>query len=150
LSRTQGRPRVTRDEAEVELARLGFHAAYFDRHARGPQPRGAAGCDGVRIGHRGDDPSDAGLDQGIHARRRAAMVVAGFERDVGGGAPCGVSGRPQGTDFGMGLAGLLVPAFADDAAVPDEHAADAGIWGCGEEPAGRQPQGLRHEGVIGG
>ena len=40
----------------------------------------------VGIAQRRDDAGDAGGDQRVGARRRAAMVRAGFERDVRGGA----------------------------------------------------------------
>ena len=60
------------------------------------------------------------------------MVGAGLEGDVGSGAAGGLAGHRQGTDFGMGLAGAHMPAFADAFAVADDHAADTGV-GSGRE-----------------
>ena len=52
--------------------------------------------------------------------------------------------------LGMRTASLLVPAFADHAAIAHDDAADAGIGGRGEQAVSRQLQRARHEGVVGG
>lgn len=52
------------------------------------------------------------------------MGTAGFERYVEGGTAGGIPsvfGIAQGFDLGVWLAGTVVPAFAEDAAVPYEH-----------------------------
>ena len=59
----------------------------------------------------------AGGNQGIGARRRAAVVAARLQRDIGGGATGPSSPACAGMHFGMRLAGLFVPAFADDVTV---------------------------------
>ena len=63
-----------------------------------PQLRDAARPAHVRIGilERDDDPGDARLDQRLGARRRAPLVRAGLERDVGGRAAGAVAGRARG------------------------------------------------------
>ena len=86
-----------REEADVELARL--------RRRRGPtstsmpaarsraKPWPATSGFGSRIAI--DDPADAGRDQRVAARRRAAVVRAGLQRDVGGGAAHVVRRAPR-------------------------------------------------------
>ena len=54
-------------------------------------------------------------------------MAAGFERHVGRRPTCRFARGAQRVDFGVGLAGALVPAVADDAPVADQHAADARI-----------------------
>ena len=70
-------------------------SASVDVDAGGAQPRQALAGDlrkGVADGD--DDAADAGVDQRVAARRRAAVVGAGFERDPGGGAAQVGAGRP--------------------------------------------------------
>jgi hypothetical protein len=88
---------------------------------------GHAGDLRVGVLHRRDHPRHAGLDQRIGARRRAAMVAARFEGDVGTGATGALAGLAQGVHFGMGLAGAHVPAFADHFAIAHDHAAYARV-----------------------
>ena len=47
----------------------------------------------------------------------------------------------------MRLAGLFMPALADDLAVARQHAADARIWCRRPQPALGQLQGARHHAV---
>jgi hypothetical protein len=76
-----------RDEADVELARLVFARADDDLDAGRGEARGAlAGDERIRIAHRHHHPADAGGDERIGARRRAAVVRAGLEADDDGGA----------------------------------------------------------------
>ena len=78
------------------------------------------------------------------------MVAARLQGHVGGRTASGFTGLVQGMNFGMGFAGLRVPAFADDDTIPDQDAADPGIGRRGKQPPLSQAQGLRHVGVIGG
>ncbi len=78
------------------------------------------------------------------------MVAARFQRDVSGGAPRPVAGGAQRMDLGVRLAGLLVPAFADDFAVTHQHAADARIGRGRAQAALGQLQRARHHAVVDG
>ena len=49
----------------------------------------------VGIAGGADDARDAGVDQRIGAGRRAAVMGAGFERDIGGGAARQLAGLGQ-------------------------------------------------------
>ena len=66
---------------------------------------------------------DSGGDQGVGAGRRAAVVRARLEADVGGGTR-GVARRRQGDHLGVRQSRALVPALADDGPVAHEHAPD--------------------------
>ena len=117
-----------RDETDIQFARLVLQqtACRFDA-GRPQQGEATAGNQRIGVFHGRDDAADAGSNQRFRAGRRAPVVAAGFERDVGGGTARPLAGGAQGMDFGMRLAGLFVPAFADDLAVTDQHAADARI-----------------------
>ncbi len=72
------------------------------------------------------------------------MVRAGFERHVSGGAAGLVAACTQGIDFGVIVAGALMPAFTDDPAIFRDDAAHDGI-GARRVPASRsQLQRSRH------
>jgi hypothetical protein len=71
-----------REESDVELARLIAERPFHHLDAGTAQARQAlAGDERVRIFDRVDDSADAGRHQRVTARRRAAVVRAGFERD---------------------------------------------------------------------
>jgi len=81
----------------------------------------------VRVERADDDPADAGLDQRQRAGRRAAVLIARLERDVGGRAARIVTLRARVTqrlDLGVRLTATVVPAFAERRPVADEDAAD--------------------------
>ena len=149
----EAQPRPTadhaRDETDVEFAGFGFLNAGHDIDARvAQQGEATTGDQRVRVFHRGDDTGDAGLDQCFGAGRGAAVVGAGFEGDVGGCAAGPLARHREGVDFGMGLAGTVMPAFTDHFAVLHDHAADAGIGCGGEQPAFRQFEGAGHPPVV--
>ena len=82
----------------------------------------------VRVFDGDDDLGNAGVDQRIAARRRAAVVRAGFERDVGGGAAGRGAGGAQRHDFGVGGADALGVTFGDSATTPrGDRATDSRI-----------------------
>ena len=90
-SRLHAQPRPAalhaREEADVEFARLAGEQPDVDADARGAQPRDAfPGNERVRVARGNDDPRQAGGDQCVAARRRAAVVRAGLQADVGGRA----------------------------------------------------------------
>src|SRR5690606_2229045 len=87
---------------------------------------------------------DAGVDQRPGAGPGTALVVAGFEGDVGGGAPGPGAGGGEGIDLGVGLARAVVVALPHHPALPGDHAAHPGV-GAGAVPAqARQLQGPGH------
>ena len=134
--RLQAQPRPAalhaRDEADVELARLVAAAAPLDGDAGRREPRRAAARDErVRVAQGDDDAADAGGDERVGARRRAAVVRARLERDVDGRAAdvdAARGGVAQRHHLGVRAAGFLRVAAADDAAVgADDDAADARV-----------------------
>ena len=56
----------------------------------------------VGVFHGRHDPAGRLPDQRVGAGRRAAVVGAGFEGDVGGGARASSPAIAQGMDFGVG------------------------------------------------
>ena len=86
-----------------------------------------------RIDHGRDDAGDAGGDQRVGARRRAAVVAARLEVDVDG-RPAGVARGPQRRHLGVVAARPLVPALADDDAVADDHRAHHRVRRRGAPP----------------
>ena len=103
---------------------------------------------GVLRGHH--HARHAGLDQRIGARRRAPVVAAGLERDIGRRAASALARCAQCVHFGMRLAGTLVPALADDFVAVRDHAADARIGLRGEQTLLGQAQRTRHVTMVGG
>lgn len=90
----------------------------------------ASGVAGVGVGGGDDDALEAGGDEGVGAGGGTAVSGTGFEGDVEGGAVgalAATAGVVEGDDFGVGTAGVLMPALADDASVFDEDGADHGI-----------------------
>ncbi len=105
----------------------------------------------IGIGHRRDDARHTGGNQGLGARRRATVVAARLQRDIGGGAMGLVTGCMQGMHFGVRFAGFFVPAFADDPAIANQHTTDAGVGRQGRPQATLgELQGARHHAVING
>ena len=134
--RLQAQPRAAalhaRDEADVELARLLAAAAPFDGDAGGLEPRrAAAGDERVRVAQGDDDAADAGGDERVGARRRAAVVRARLERDVDGRAAdvdAARRGIAQRHHLGVRAARFLRVAAAGEPAVgADDDAADARV-----------------------
>jgi hypothetical protein len=112
---------------------------------------GVAAPRDARVGIAGgtDDAGDAGGDQRLGARGRAAMMGAGFERDIGGGAARPRTGLGQRLRFGMGTAANGGDAAADDDAVADDQRADGGVGGGQTQIAARQADGGFHEAAVG-
>jgi hypothetical protein len=109
-----------------EARRFGDLAVHEpDLHALVPQdpgsPPGRLGCRIVGGDH---DACDAGLEDRLGARGGAAMVGAGLERDVQGGAGRVLAARGERHALRMGLSGGLGYALADHPAVLHEHGPD--------------------------
>ena len=95
----------------------------------------------IRVRHGGHDAPQPRAHERIGTGRRAAMVVARLQRDVRRGAAHVVAARRrirQGLHLGMILPRRLRHAGANHLAIPDDHAADAGI-GRGRVQAARRP-----------
>ena len=122
------------EEATIEGGSFSLAHVFADGNAGGAQA-GDALSSHKRVGvAAGDDGAgNTGGDERVGAGRGAAMMGAGFEGDVGGGATGGIARCAQGVYFGVWFAGILVPAFADGNVVFDEDAADARIGGGGVE-----------------
>jgi hypothetical protein len=100
----------------------------------------------ARIGilNRGHDAGDASFYQGIGAGSRAAMMAAGFERDIGGSTTGGFAGGPKSARFGMGDAAFTCPAGSENAAVFDQNAADCRILPSRPHGAAAKGKGMAH------
>ena len=103
----------------------------------GTQPREpGAGHPWIRILERRDDTRDAGADQRVDAGRRAPVVRAGLEGDIGRGAARAVAGPGQRAGLGVGPARRLGRAQPDDLSVAEQRAPDPRI-GRGATAGGR-------------
>ena len=115
FSRTKGRPRSNRGkEPGIERARLG--AEHPDRHGnarRTQSPDSLARNPRIRIFGRAHHAADSSRYQRIGARRRAARVAAGFQRDIRGRLARLAARGPQREHLGVRFAGAHMPAFAN-------------------------------------
>ncbi len=102
----------------------------------------------MRVADGGDHPSDPRCDQLIRTRRRAALMRARLQGHIGGRSPGVVTGDRQGVDLGVRLAGMAVPALADDASLANDDTADARVWISGEQPAASELQRAGHEALV--
>ena len=149
-------PFHARDEADVELAcSLADGAVGYVDHvdAGGGQPRRTLAChQRIRVAHGHDDAADAGGDESVRTRWRAAVVRARLERDDDrGAAHIGASGCrvAQCHHLRVRTAGLLRVAATGDAAVgSDDDAADPWIRLREAERLSGQCQRLAHEDVV--
>ncbi len=127
----------------VELAGFGFEWADGDLDAGGAEAGDApAGDQGVWVDGGDDGAGDAGVDEGVGAGWGSAVVSAGFEGDVGGGAggrEASSVGLFEGGDFGVVALGVEVRALPDNFGAgwggTGEDAADLGV-GAGEGGGG--------------
>ncbi len=144
--------RHPRNEAGVELARLALHEPDLDRDAGLAQPRRAVRGVRIGVGHRGDDARDAGGNQRLGARRRAARVVARLERDVGRRAARIAAARlrvDQRVDLGVRFAGARMESFADRLAVLTSTQPTRGLGVAVYEAARGERERARHERAVG-
>ena len=95
------------------------------RGAKALEP--AAVDDRVRVAGADDDARDPGVDHGVGAGRRAAVVGARLERHVEGRAARGVSGLLERDRLGVADSVVLVPALPHDLAVAHDDGADEGM-----------------------
>jgi hypothetical protein len=138
-------------ETGVQLARLHGHQSVLHRDTGRAQRREAtSGNLGERVFAGCHHAGHAGSDQCIGARRRAAMMGAGLQRDVGGCAACRLPSGAQGVHFGMRLASASMKPLTEHRIVFGDHAADHRVGLAGEARAGSQAQRTGHVAVIDG
>ena len=102
---------------------------------------------GGGIGPGEHDARDAGLDQCLGARAGAPRVTARLEGDDGGATASQVAGVGEGDGLGVRRAGSPVVPAPDQSPVRiDDDAADSGIGRTLDVRAGREFDGLPHEG----
>ena len=138
-----------REEARVERPRVVLHAA--NRHLDSRLfEQGVAATRDPRVGvFEGDDGArDAGLHQCLGARAGLAVMGAGFQGGVAGGALRAIAGAGERLGLGMGPAAGLGPATADDPSVLYEHAADRRVGPHGTEAALGERKRKRHETAV--
>ncbi|MNI57649.1 hypothetical protein D3C73_1127220 [compost metagenome] len=146
-------PRTTalhaRQEALVEFARLRGHQALGDLDAGFAQQVETTAID-LRewVAHRRNNARHAGVDQRQCARRRASVMRARFQSDVGGGTTRFGAGLAQGEHFGMRATGSLVPALPDHALAMGDHAADHRVGAGGIGGTLGEPQRASHVQVV--
>jgi hypothetical protein len=125
-------------KANVHFARLIRQNTDIYRYARCTQLRDAlAGYQRIGIFNRGDYTANTRSDQRLSAGRRATVMAAGLERDIGRRTAYIDTTRgsiPQRIDFGMRFTGTLGVTAGDDLSIADDHAAHARI-GTGQEQA---------------
>ena len=92
--------------------------------------------------------ADPALDDGVRAGRRAAPVAARLERDVEVRARRVLRTVFQRVALRVQAAAVLVPALADHAAVPDDHAADHRVGADAARAARGQRQRPAHVFLI--
>ena len=80
---------------------------------------------------------------GVKHLRRVDRVLRDVIDEVG---PCSL--RPQRDRFGMRAAPGCSCAAADDLAVPDDQAADIGVWGGTAAGGFAQPRRFEHEAPV--
>ena len=131
-----------RQEAGIDLGRLGGPLAHGDLDACRPQPFMSPPLHPwIGVLERRDDLGDAGRDQGVGTGRRAAMMRARFERDVGRGAlqrDAECSGLRDGIGFGVRPPPCLGTPARNDPAVAHDDAAHGGIGPGAPERSARQ------------
>ena len=121
--------------------------------ARGPEPVDPPPADlRIGVGERDDHPADPGGHQGVGAGRGAAMVAAGLERDVHGGAAqveAGVAGRGQRHSLGVRAARRLCRPLGHAPVGGHDHAPDPRVGRRGRAHAGGQLDRPQHVPVVG-
>ena len=144
------------NKTNIDFLRLGGQQATLRDNARCLQTGQALpGHQRIRILHGGHHPPHTRRNQRIGTRRRATVVTARLQRDIGRrSTQCGLTMLRtrglQGGDLGMMLPCRQSAALADDLPIAPQHAAYARIRARCIERHGRlrQLQGAGHAGVI--
>ena len=123
--------------------RGGIVYLYFN--ACGTQPRKASTRNhGIRILHRRDHFRDAGFYHRVHTRPGAALVRAGFQRDVECRSARALTSLFQRHNFSMFAVGVDVITAANHFAFAHNNRAHRRVRTCLPKSSGGQFQGLRH------
>ena len=75
-------------------------------------------------------------------------MAARLQADIGSRAPCHRPRCGEGVNLGMRLSRAGVPAFADDCAVPHDHAADARVRRGRIKTVRGERERTRHELIV--
>ena len=139
-------------EGLVEVASLLFEDAEGDLDSGGAELFDALAADQwVGIAGGDDAAGDSGGDESVSAGAGAAVVAAGLESDVSGGAGGAVAKRAgllECDDLGVVAVGVDVRAFSDDFSVANEDAAYLRV-GRGERGGrGSKREGPLHEANV--
>ncbi len=103
---------------------------------------------GVGVFEGDDGGADTGFDEGFGAGSGLALVIAGFQRHVGGGAFGQAAGPGQGLGFGVRPAAGLGPSAADDAVaqiLARQNATHRRVGPDVPQPPARQRQRRQHD-----
>ena len=110
---------------------------------------GAAPTDpGIRVADGVDHAAHARGEQGIHTGRRAAVMTARLERDIGRGAARPIARGADRVGFGVRLTGAFMPALPHDFVVARQHRAHPRIWMGAVQSACRELERPAHGGFI--
>ncbi len=146
FSVTNGRPNRTRLKKPAFTSSASAASNPSSTTMPAARSRAMPGAVHPRVGiARGDHHArHAGGDQGVGAGRGAAMVAAGLQRDVDGGAARRRAGHGECQRLGMRPSARRGDGAADHAPGAHHHAADGGVWpGIAQAPA-CQGQGCTH------
>lgn len=145
-------------EGVVQLSGRSFECSYEDFDAcRAKFGDALAAYLGVGVLGGDDAACDTGGDEGVGAGAGAALVAAGFERDVGGGsggADATLGGLLESDDLGVVAVVVDMRAFTNDlgGASPGrcagEDATYLRIWRCQADSLGGERQGSLHEEFV--
>ena len=102
----------------------------------------------IRIGNGGDDAGNAGVNERPGAGRRAAMMGAGFKRDIGGGTARQLSGLRKGDRLGMRAAATRRDAGPDNHIVAHDQARHGRVGGGQPLIAPGKADGCCHEAGV--
>ncbi len=131
----------------IQLAALAFQNPRRDREPRRPQqPEAAARVRRIWIGRADDHARKTRADDRLHARRRAPVGGARFERHVNRRAPREgrILQRAQRLDLRVRLPGALVKTARQHPPAAHNDRADRGIRAGLAEPARRFTQSCAH------
>ncbi len=139
------------DETGIEGPRLGLQDPHLHGNAGGLQDlQSLARHQGVGIDHGGHHAPHPRREQGVGAGRGPALVAAGFQGDIGGGAAGPPPRGRQRDALGVGGADAVVVTLTDDLPGADQDTAYPWVGIGGEEPQAREPERPRHVGKVPG
>jgi len=133
----------------VESPGFRFADAGVDGDACGAKGFKPSACNfGIGILGGGDNSGDPCIEESQGAGAGTAREIAGFERDVSGGAAGFFTGGFERDDFGVVAPVILVEAFADDVAGVNDDTTYGGIGACEADAFARDCEGALHEADV--